>query len=1118
MKRTMRKNFVRELSSSKPRFFSIMILMFLSCFIFVGLKMTGPDIRATAEEYLVDYNLADIFATSTLGFDQTEIDLISSQNQYDVVEYDYFSDTTIGDTNQSVRIFSQTDNISKYELVSGKLPSEEGQIAISNEMQDDYKIGDTITFTEKDGSALLKNDEFEVVGFVNSTEILSNINLGISTVGSGELNGYGVVTDDNFDSDVYTIIRASIADENNVSPFTESYHQAVNEESNNLETALTGIGDERLTAIKEDAQSEISEGKQEIADAKKELNEAQDELDEAKLELDDAKVELDDAKQTIVDNEQQLIDSQAKIDGGKNELQSNKHELESNKQKVTDGLKQAKSGLVQINDGLEQVTAKQSEIDQAKEQLVAGKNQYETAIADLENQKAAIEQTIASGDLSEEQLAEQQGALQQIEAGIETTNNEYQTFLESTYNPNISSIESGQVELDASKSTLDSQKSEVTNTINELNSNLEQINSGLITIASKENELVDAQTEVDNGKIELEQGKEDYESGLAKYNDGLAEYEDGLDEFTEQKEEAETEIAKNEKKLEDAEKDLDDLERPEYTVNTRLNFIGSDGYNEYDNMATSIDQIANVFPIILFLVAALVIFTTMTRFVEDSRVTSGTLISLGYTDSQIISKFVLYGFIASITGAILGSITGAYFIPYIIYQAFAPTYTLPDIVYTFDPVSIALALIIATICSVVPALLVAKKEFVDSPASLLLPKPPASGSKIFLERVTPIWNRLSFAHKVTARNIFRYKKRMFMTIFGVCGSVALLFAGLAMQGSIAGINDLQFGQIMNYDMIVSVNDDLTKAEQNDINELLANGDINSYDQVQVESMTVTNSNGEPDDLTVMIGNNKLEDFMTLRDRKTQEEITLKDGLILTEKFANVMDEEIGDSQALEINGEDYNFEVADIAEMYMGHFGFMSNEYYKQITGNDSISNSYIIKLNDSSSENVKKVASSFMELEGVNMVSQNTTMISQVDVMVASLNTVMKVLIIIATLLAVVILYNLTNINVSERIRELSTTRVLGYYDLEVTFYIYRETIILSAIGILVGYILGNLLHKFLINSVAPSYLMFDPSVDLYIYIVPMVIIVVVTIILGFIINYKLSRVDMLEALKSVE
>lgn len=858
-KKTYWKDIRKSFGSSKGRFLSIMLLMMLGAFAFVGLKVTGPDMQATASQYLKKHNTMDLSVIASYGFsddDKEELDSIKNAD----VEYGYLTDVTVKNTDDAIRVFSKSTSISTYELVSGRLPKSSDEIALASTMKDDYKVGDTISFTQSDEDGILKNTTYKVVGFVNSSEILSTTSLGSSTAGDGSLSNYAVVTESAFDTDTYTIARIRYDDLKTLNPFSESYKQKVADKQDELDDLLSDNAEQRLASLKSDAQAEVD--------------------------------------------------------------------------------------------------ANQEKVDSAKAQLAA----QESALASLS--------------------AEQQAA---------------------------------------------------------------------------------AQSSIDQ---------------------------------------AQAEITESESEIQEAQAKIDAMTEPTYTSYTRSTLPGGEGYQTYESSTSSISSIGNIFPVVLYVVAALVTFTTMTRFVDEERTNSGILKALGYSNSDVIKKFVIYGFVASMIGTVLGIVAGHYLLSRIIAQIVTSDTTLGETHLYFYWNYTAIALVLALISAVLPAFLIAKNELSEKPAQLLLPKPPVKGSKIFLERIGVIWRRLSFTHKVTARNIFRYKQRMLMTIFGVAGSVALLFAGLGIRSSLGNVIENQFTNLMPYDMIVVKNDDNSSSENQEVKDFMDSNKVSQYQSIYFTTLSETIS-GLTDKQTVSImvsSGDDFGDFIHLKDASSGDSLTLSDdGIIISEKLASLYHVEAGDSFTLkDSDGKKHTVKVAAVAEMNVGHYLFMSQKVYQKIFGETPNDNAYLVTLKNDSSSNIEKLSTKLLAMSGVSAVSQNSSLVKTVKSVVASLNGAMTILIVVSILLAVVILYNLTNINVAERIRELSTIKVLGFYDKEVTMYIYRETISLSLIGIIVGLIGGKYLHQVIMGMIGSDSIMFGTTVGWDIYVIPIAVIVIILLALG--------------------
>lgn len=1190
-KKALNKDIRKSVSKSKGRFISISCLIALGSFALVGLQVTGPDMRETGSDYFQTYHTADLSVIGSMGIDENNIIAIRNLQGVENVEYGYLKDVVLKDTFKSCRIFSMGNNISNYEIVSGRMPEKADEIAFSDAAKEKYQLGDTITFTEKEdvsGNTTLKYNTFTIVGFVHSSEIISSVNQGQSTAGSGELDSYGVVTKDAFDCDYYMIARMTFQDTKKLDPYSDAYIDKIQEHKSQLEDILADQPEKRLEAIQAEYQDEIDAGRQKISDAESELADAETKLSDADAQIkegeqkiQDSQNELDskvkEAQQQIDENQKKLEDSEKQIQDGKAQLVTAKTQLGQAQATITASeqkIASEKQTLAEKQAEYEQqqaafsekqkeyqtnanaLTVAQQELNMQKTQLETAKSQYENGIAQLQNAITQLEQSLQNPQLSAEEKTQYTAQLEQAQAKLQETQSDYATFIGDQYEPAMAQIHAAQQELDTKSEALSAAKAQLDEAQNQLNTAAvqlaasqnqltqaeKQVSSAKSQLSAKQKEyntkaaelqngekqLASGKAELETAKKELETQRTDGEAKIAEAKETLTEkkqeYAEKLSAYNEKKSDADTKIADNTAKLNDAQKELNQLSLPTFSVYSRREIPGGEGYKIYTSVSNIVDALADVFPIFMYFVAALVTLTTMTRFVDEERINSGTLKALGYREKDILKKFTLYGLFSGLTGAAVGIVAGLYLLPRIANNAYAHSFTLPKIITPFNLKWTISAIVLALLSTVLPAVVVAKKELLEKPSALLQPKPPVNGSKIFLERISLIWNRMRFTHKVTARNIFRYKKRMLMTIFGVCGSVTILFAGLSVQHSISGINDRQFGEIIQYDLIVAENDNLSTEEQDEIKEKLSEKDVvKSYSPVYYEEYSVTAGKSKDNQTIKLIcpeNKDTFSDYISLDNRKTKEPISLSnDGVAISERLAKLLDVSVGDTITLkDSSGKSLDMKIAAITEMYTGHFVFVSPAYYEQFSTQEFSPNAYLISLCDNSSDNANEVASKFMKLDGIAGIVQNTTMINQINIIVKSLNKIMWVLILIGALLGVVILYNLTNINVSERIRELSTIKVLGFFDKEVTFYIYRETIILTLIGILVGFLTGDWLYQYIITVVPPDEVMFNPALSLKAFIIPFLLISMITFVLGLVINRKLKRVNMLDALKSVE
>lgn len=1124
--------------------------MMLGAFSLVGLKVSGPDIEDTLNSYMGTANAADLFVVA--GYGLSDVDQAEIKQENADVEFGYFVDTVIGDTPSAIRVFSQTTDISTFELVSGAFPTKSGEVALAQTMADQYKIGDTIRLNESGSSTLLKEHEFTITGFVNSSEILSNTIKGVSSAGSGDLSGFAVVPKDAFDSEVYTIARLRYPELRKWKTTSREYSDKVTELQQALEEKLADNGTARLDTLKTTADDKISEGKEKIADAKTQLSDAEKKLADGKSEIEKNEQSLADGQKEVQSNEATIASGDEKLNAAWNQLEASRGQLESARVQIEQAVATLSEKKDQLDDASaklsqaeEQLAAKKEELATAQKQLEAGqtqladaKSQLETGKADLEAKKTALAQgkallasdpdAAAAQGITEASLQAMETALTQAEAQLTQT--------EQALNAKEQVLTQKEQELVAGQTAISNAEAELASKKQELRTGQEAYRQGLAKYYASYSQYVDgldryregvAAFEVKagmlaEGKAKLAEAKQTLADGEAKLADAKTQLKESEDTYNEKKETADKDIQKAESELEKAEVDVSKLTKPKYSVYTRSTMLGSEGFFNMKTTAEGITAVGNLFPIVLYAVAALVTVTTMTRFVNEERINAGVLKALGYETKDVMKKFAVYGFTAGVSGTVLGILLGTYALPSALGATLMKDTVLPSIQLNFHPLIAVIAIFCSLICSVVPPLWIARRELHEQASALLLPKAPVAGSKIFLERIPFIWNRLSFTHKVTARNIFRYKQRMLMTIFGVAGSVALLFAGRGILGSLDGIADRQFKEIITYDAIVSKDTVLTASEEQALHNYLTSSSVTSYSDVYSE--TVTREVPGVDDeqsVTVLVGKEaSISPYLHLNDAKSKKAVTLPaEGVLISEKLAKLLNVKVGDTFTLpNKDGVDVTLTVGGVVEMYAGHFVVMTPEVYAKAYGVVPQDNAIFVQFKDKDAASVQKAAADLMALGGVKAVVQNTSMVSRIDTIVGSLSRVMMILTAVSILLAVVILYNLTNINVAERIRELSTIKVLGFLNKEVTMYIYRETILLSVIGMGVGILFGRVLHRVIIETVAPGFVMFNPAVGWFVYVLPCVIVIVILVALGYMVNHLLQRIDMLEALKSVD
>ncbi|WP_411163283.1 FtsX-like permease family protein [Lactobacillus johnsonii] len=852
---TLWKDALSSLNHSWGRFIGITLLMAVSAFTFIGLKMAGPDMKNTAQTYYQEVNLADLTVSSNYGLDKNDTQTIKNQAKKATLDFGYLQDATINNSKTSLRVLSESKNISTSQLISGNFPKKDNQIAISYLLRNKYHIGEWITLNEHSN---LKNSRFKIVGFIRPSEYTDKSNLGQTNVGTGQLSGVAIVKKSAFKAQSYSIARIRFNKTKELDPYSSTYQKFIDNKKERLTNSL--------------AQN-------------------------SKL------------KKTEVDN----------------------------------NFKDA-----------------QKQIRQAKEQI---------------------------------QLAENNG----------------------------------------------------------LNMSRE--------------------------KARLE---------------------------------------KQQKKLNEQEQEIKQLGSISYYVNDRKN---DSGYDTYQSNSEKIELITNIFPVFLFAVAALVSFSTMTRFIDEERQNIGVLRALGYSKLDTSLKFVIYSLTAALTGVFIGAIGGYWILPRIIFNAYTANLTLTNFQSGFSWKYLFLTFLISILCTTGAAVIQLFIVLRAKTSELLLPKPPKNGSRILLEKIKPFWQHLSFNYKVTLRNIFRYKVKMIMTILGIAGCTGLLMMGFGIRDSLAGIGQKQYSEIIKYDLIAIDKNSLSSEQSSRLNQKLSSSQVNKYLPVYFENVSKKIA-GTNQDLSIIVPekSSQISKYISLRNRSSGQKINLNSrGIVISEKLAKLLNLSIGDELSLvTTNGKKVKLPISNICEMYMGHYVLMNSKVYQKYFNKKVNSNAQLIELNNKKQTN--SFANSLMKTGAVSAINLNTNNQQIIDSLIQSMNKVIFLLIGLAALLAVVVIFTLTTTNLEERMREIATLKVLGFYNNEASLYIYRETIILSIFGILIGFLVGNWLHGFIIDNLAPLNAIFRPRILFSNYLLSALIPLVITGIMAIFVNRKIKEVNMLEALKSVD
>ena len=804
-------------------------------------------------------------------------------------------------------------------------------------------------------------------------------------------------------------------------------------------------------------------------------------MQEIQEQLEDAQNELEEEEKEAAE---QLKQARQELDDGYAELESGRSELESRK--------------AQMTEAENEIAENEQKLNEAKEQLEVGKQQLEAARTQVSGGEAALAVAQAQVNSSEVDLK----MLQSIYPSQLLPDTELAKQLEEAN----AQLESGKQQLAAAQAQIDAGKAQIAAYEQQISSGTQEIEDGERQLAEAKQQVEAAKPQIEEAEKQLEEAEQELESGEQEYADAKAETEQKL-------EDARSQIAEGEEQL-------SEMEVPTWYVTDRNDLPG---YEEFGSNADRVGAIGKVFPVIFFLVAALVSLTTMTRMVEEQRVQIGTLKALGYSKTSIASKYMIYALLATIGGSVTGVLLGEKIFPWVIiyaYKIIYPNMDTMEIPYRLDYGMMAVGL--ALLCTLAATILSCYKELAAHPAELMRPAAPKQGKRVLLERIGFLWKHLSFTQKSTCRNLFRYKKRFFMTIFGIGSCMALLIVGFGLRDSIVHIADIQYSQIQRYDGMLQIHDDASEEEMEQLYEYLDdNSEVDQYVNVSMKTLDA-HANGETRSPYVVVPQSveDLKDFIVFQDRKTKEVYEFdENSVIVTEQLAEHLNVKAGDEiQLTTTDGREVSLTVTHVVENYMMHYVYVSPQVYEEAFGEKPEYSMLLIRLTDEGKEEEESIGQDILKFPAafaINYVSENK---AQIESMLGSLNIVIVVLILSAGLLAFVVLYNLNNININERRRELATLKVLGFFDPEVAAYVYRENIFLTIIGAFLGVALGALLHRFVIVTVEVDQVMFGRTVSVLSYLISGGLTCLFSAIVNYAMYFKLKSIDMVESLKSIE
>ena len=874
----------------------------------------------------------------------------------------------------------------------------------------------------------------------------------------------------------------------------------------------------------EQAQKELNESSGKIAAGEKELNEKSialatlkeqkdtlqgqlAALEQQKEELSGQKTTLEAQKRTLQEGQKNLLDTQAVLQQQISRLKAEKEDLNAEgirlseeKETLQKEYEELKSQYEASGDTeiLKQVEAKKAQLDEVNAKIAENS-------AKIEQNKTLLETVESQMDPLEEKLVQMKNGLEQTETALEKIS------------AGLSEIEAGQEQM---QTGLTQMESYISSGEFQLQAAREQLESGKNQILSGQRQIEDARKRIADGEEQIQAGIKQIQDGETGLADGWIEYQDGERQANAEIADGEAQIADAKVQLADAKKEIEQIEKPTWYIYDRSHLPEYSGYG--DN-ADRMKAIGEVFPLIFFLVAALISLTTMTRMVEEERTLIGTLKALGYSKKSIAAKYLGYAVLATLTGGIFGVMIGEKILPYIIITAYKIMYRhLPDVEIPYNLYYGVLACVAALLCTVAATIFSCMKELKEQAAELMRPPAPKQGKRVFLEYIPFLWKRLNFTWKSTVRNLMRYKKRFFMTIFGIGGCMGLMLVGFGLKDSISSIVPLQYEDIQLYDGNVILQSDVTMQEKQEVYEALEkNSQVVATAEDLLQKITIEHD-GVSKEVYLNVPENveKFSDFVVLQDRTTKEKYQLTDkGAVLTEKMAKELGVSAGDTVTIkEENEKERTVKISQICENYMSHYLYMTPAVYKAAYGKEPEYNSIYYRTEGRTTKEAESVGEAALKLDGALSVSYTTELRQQVDDMLQSLDIVIVVLIISAGMLAFVVLYNLNNINITERKRELATLKVLGFYDKEVTEYVYRENILLTLIGSVFGMLLGKILHRFIIVTVEIDSVMFGRNINTISFVYAFLLTVVFSLFVNGVMYFKLKKINMVESLKSVE
>ena len=1133
-KKALHKSTRRDIRGSFGRFFAIFAIIALGVGFFSGVRITTPTMVHTIDEFYKEKNFFDYKLVSTLGWEEQDVEELRKQDIVLAAEGSITYDVIClskENTDEVYKAHLLTENVNRLLLREGRLPETGTEVLVDSKHRYGWELGDTLTFASSNSEESLEHfarDSYTIVGFADSS-LYINFERGTTSLGNGLVSGFLYFTKDAFKGDIYTELYVDMDVPGEI--YSDEYDDRMDQLRSTWEELTDHVAGDRYKRVKSEAEQKLEEARSELAeekeknqkkldDAKKELDDAAKKIADSEKEIPDGEKELADAKETLDQTKQDLADAESVLKDSEKEIYNGRAELEKNKRLLDD----AKAELDQKEPVL---TAAKEELDQNKSVLDATKEKLDKTEAILTETKEKLDQAKLKLDATKKELDQKKPFLPVpvYEASLNEYNkslSEYEAA-EAKYTIGYAEYTAGCTAYAEGLKAWEQGKAQYDTGFAEYSAGLAAWKTGYAQYTAAEKQFKDGLARYQKGYAEYLSGREQYEEGLKKYEDGVRdleegkqkladgrkEYADGLKEYEDGKKEFEEKIAEAEEKIADGEEEIADLKEPETFLMERNTNIG---YACFENDSDIVAQVAQVFPVFFILVAALVCMTTMTRMVEEQRGQIGVLKALGYSNADIMMKYTSYSGLASLTGCIFGYAVGIFLFPGVIWITYKLMYISLEMRFTVNWTLALISILVSTLCSVGVTYISCRYELSAAAAELMRPKAPKPGKRVFLERIPAIWNRMKFLHKVSVRNIFRYKGRFFMMIVGISGSMALLLTGFGMKDSIADFSRLQYEEIQVADLEVNLRNGRSEEVSRELLDKLGERDgkyiltyAGSWDIVKDKVVKSVN-------LIVPESQKDFREFFRTSTMSGKELPMPKQGEIL-------ICSSLAERQGL-AEGDEVCLRSDDLEEVRVRIAGVFRNHIYNYVIASPEdirrgVNTAYVICAEGT---DVYQAQASIAKCKDVSYVNVFQDTKERMADMMSRLDVIVLIVVLSAAGLAFVVLYNLTNINITERLREIATIKVLGFYPGETAQYVFRENVLLTFFGMLAGLGLGILLHAFVMKQIVVDMVFFNRQIKPMSFLYSIVLIFVFTFLVNLFMRGKLEKINMAESLKSVE